>query len=152
MIRISFKALMLVLLLATSGCKVPEKDFRRFQQNNMRTIALGAESFHLSHGRYPSNFGEMEGCCADGECPTIDVWGLAVRYSASEDNYTVHSAGPDGKFGTADDMILCKEDLDLGEDWERKKKERNQEELKKDNTEQKTGQPLDRSQNEAIPK
>jgi hypothetical protein len=37
--------------------------------------------------------------------PSRDPWGTAYRYEAvGTDDYQLESAGPDGKFGTSDDL------------------------------------------------
>jgi len=37
-----------------------------------------------------------------------DGWGRKVRYSRSQDDFEVRSAGPDGRFGTTDDLIATR--------------------------------------------
>lgn len=123
------KSLMLLLLLV-AGCKAERKkaDLRRIEQAKLRRIGLAAESYHLSNPEYPSSLTALakhdpEFRSAFGSV-TVDEWGTPVRYTVSGDNFTVESGGPDGKFGTADDMIFRREDIEGGEDWEKKQKQR----------------------------
>ena len=38
--------------------------------------------------------------------PTSDPWGNEVKYSGEGSHFTLSSAGPDGKWGTKDDIVI----------------------------------------------
>jgi len=40
--------------------------------------------------------------------PNTDPWGNEVRYHGEGDHFTLSSAGPDGQWGTKDDIVISK--------------------------------------------
>jgi len=86
-------------------------------QSQLSTLSVGIEAFEVDCGRYPT---EQEGLGAfivdpgikgwagpylRGEKVFLDSWGNPLRYSCGNGKtYRLISAGPDGRFGTADDI------------------------------------------------
>jgi hypothetical protein len=81
----------------------PELTARAEYRLTMLTERLGA---HLREGKpFPTRMDEFAAPIA--EVPwlsTCDPWGHRVRISRREREYELRSAGPDGIFGTADDV------------------------------------------------
>jgi len=82
----------------------PDLTAREAYRLTMLTERLGA---HLREGHpFPTRLEEF----ADPvpEVPwlsTCDPWGHRIRLSRSDREYELRSAGPDGAFGTADDLV-----------------------------------------------
>lgn len=105
--------LLVLLSLVVAGCK--KADWNAIEQTQLRLIAVAAESFHPSHKRYPNDLAELANFIPYVSSVTVDVWGNPVRYSVSEGAFVVRSAGPDRKFGTVDDVVIRKDDLNLAD-------------------------------------
>jgi hypothetical protein len=60
--------------------------------------------FEEENGRVPARLEEV---LPRGEAPSymyLDAWGSPIRYTATGTEYELHAAGPDGSYGTADDL------------------------------------------------
>jgi hypothetical protein len=83
----------------------PDLVARQTYRLTMLSERLGA---HLREGRpFPSSVDEFAAPVA--EVPwlsTCDPWGHRVRVSRQDREYELRSAGPDGVFGTADDLTV----------------------------------------------
>jgi hypothetical protein len=78
--------------------------------------AQGLQRHYQEYGVYPSELGNLSRVNASG-APQSDYWGQSFEYkpiavvaskglSAHWSNYALVSAGPDGKFGTDDDITM----------------------------------------------
>jgi hypothetical protein len=78
--------------------------------------AQGLQRHYREYGVYPSELVNLSRVNASG-APQSDYWGQSFDYkpivvvaskgsSAHWSNYTLVSAGPDGKFGTDDDITM----------------------------------------------
>ncbi len=79
----------------------------------LETIATALEAFHREHGSYVE--AKTEAALIDFLSPRylnrvirIDAWHRPYEYEGSRDSYVLRSLGPDGKAGTADDVVLSK--------------------------------------------
>jgi hypothetical protein len=75
-------------------------------QANLSQLEKVVESFVAGEGRSPEGWQEMRSLryIMTG---TIDGWGRTVRYEkTSETGFRLVSAGPDGRFDTADDITV----------------------------------------------
>jgi hypothetical protein len=75
---------------------------------NMETIARAVDLFSGTEGRVPEDLKELSrarlltGATSDG-------WGRAFKYERlSDSSFRLTSPGPDGKFDTADDIVLSR--------------------------------------------
>lgn len=77
----------------------------------LNIIARQLEYYRVADGTYPKNLEEFLKENFDSEVKkkdvTVDSWGNRYYYSANGETYELRSLGPDGIFGTADD-IICK--------------------------------------------
>jgi len=75
---------------------------------HIQMIANMIDYFRSRKGRYPQSLDEI--CELDQLCEKpygrqfVDPWGTPYSYEAG-DSYTLGSAGPDGRFGTSDDIL-----------------------------------------------
>ena len=46
-----------------------------------------------------------------------DGWGRPFRYSRSDNDFEIRSAGPDGRFGSADDIVATRSTLPSADSW-----------------------------------
>lgn len=60
-------------------------------------LRFGAEVYKYRTGSFPADLSQIG--------KTIDAWGNAYRYSSKKNTLTIISAGPDGRFGTPDDVF-----------------------------------------------
>jgi len=77
---------------------------------DMRAIATALEAFHREHGSYVKAGTGRE--LMDALAPRyvdrlvrLDAWSREFEYEGGAAGYKLSSAGPDGKFGTADDIV-----------------------------------------------
>jgi hypothetical protein len=99
-------ALTLSLLLAVSPARIDDDDNARHSEAAMLVAKLVEESFpawHEHHTGCPHRLSQL--------LPSahLDPWGHALHYTCDPqlvrgDHFAVVSAGPDGVFGTADDI------------------------------------------------
>lgn len=78
----------------------------------LQTFAKSMELYRTIYGEYPDDFEkflksnfETE---AKGKDITLDTWSNHYKYINKGDNYELSSAGPDGTFGTNDDISNIK--------------------------------------------
>lgn len=73
-------------------------------------------TFHVeAHGSVPKRLDDATGPESDWVMDfRHDAWGHEFKYSPSHKDYTLASAGPDGRFGTADDIVVSR---DQGTRW-----------------------------------
>jgi len=75
----------------------------------LQQIAVAIEEEELLTGSYPDDFTRFmreRFYRKRGNNITADPWGNAYRFANEEKDYVVRSAGPDGVFGTADDIYI----------------------------------------------
>ncbi|HKQ78024.1 MAG TPA: hypothetical protein VJ810_30280 [Blastocatellia bacterium] len=81
-----------------------------------RLHAEALQKYHKEYGKYPGELADLSLVNAE-ETPQSDYWERGFEYNpisvvaskgfgASWTNYTLTSAGPDGKLGTKDDIIM----------------------------------------------
>ena len=91
----------------------------RMQQAQVNTakqsvdaIGLAVKMYEVDNGKYPASLQNLvtrasepnwNGPYLDKGLPK-DPWGNDFQYTGSKDGFTVVSAGPDGSFGTEDDV------------------------------------------------
>lgn len=105
------KAKIALIALATGGCVSIQAAKVNLSRSNISQLHQALEQFRLDTGRYPS---EEEGIASllksgPGSVPYVtslpsDPWGNPFRYRLLESGPVIESAGPDGKFGTGDDI------------------------------------------------
>lgn len=80
----------------------------------MQLVQASAGGFCVDSGRYPRSVAELEAAqhaggkvtgCAFDSSYLIDGWGRPIEAEWSEHAPRLRSAGPDGQFATADDII-----------------------------------------------
>ena len=73
-------------------------------KHEVRSIEFALERYWLDHDRCPATKDDL---LANGYLSAkelVDPWGRSIAYWCSEDDSSVTSAGPDGVFGTFDDI------------------------------------------------
>lgn len=77
----------------------------------LQAFAKSLELYKMVYGDYPDNFERFIKSNFEsdpGKDITIDSWGKSYRYINKGNSYEVSSAGPDGEFGTSDDITYGK--------------------------------------------
>jgi hypothetical protein len=80
----------------------------------MRLVAGGITDFVELRGRRPTALSEIVGLPVEREVliPKAywleDGWGREFRFSDSDTTFEIRSAGPDGMFGTEEDVVLVR--------------------------------------------
>lgn len=78
--------------------------------SSINTIKQAVETFNIKVGRYPKSLDELMTPINDAEVGLLepgltDSWGVPFEYKLEgRQKYTIISAGPDGQFGTEDDL------------------------------------------------
>jgi len=114
---------LLLIFSAVTVSSIPRWKARMRAQSVAATRALmyelhvqGLQRHYREYGLYPSELGNLSRVNASG-APQSDYWGQSFDYkpiavvaskgtSAHWSNYELVSAGPDGKFGTDDDITM----------------------------------------------
>ena len=77
-----------------------------------QSVMQAAEIFKIQHGRYPASPSELteppKGKPVMSEVP-LDPWARELRFVVEGSRLRVESAGPDGDWGTADDVVTTTE-------------------------------------------
>ncbi len=87
-------------LFFVPGCNKADLVMR--ESTHVRAIALMVEEYRQSYGEYPDRLEDAKDFYADAQF--VDSWGRHLQYESSSTGYSVVSAGPDGVFGTSDDI------------------------------------------------
>jgi hypothetical protein len=66
------------------------------------------EDYRQSHGKYPERVADAKHFDPDAEFE--DTWGTPLRHTSDGTTYSVTSAGPDGMFGSPDDIAKTERD------------------------------------------
>jgi hypothetical protein len=78
-------------------------------RGNLRTMHQALTGYMTAEGTYPqtSDVGELGRMLRPyvARVDTNDPWGTPYRYESTGSSYTIHSAGQDTSFGTADDIV-----------------------------------------------
>lgn len=79
----------------------------------IKAFAQGLELYKGVYGIYPDDFGaflknNFESRAGEKKDITVDTWGNSYRYVKTGKYYEITSAGPDGEFGTDDDISAGK--------------------------------------------
>lgn len=78
-----------------------------------QSILMAIDAYEVDTGHYPPSLEALlvkdaetnwHGPYIQSTNTFLDVWGHRFRYKARGDTYVITSAGPDGKFDTADDI------------------------------------------------
>ncbi len=69
------------------------------------------ERYRIDHGSYPAGgsldaIGPALSPLYLPRLESLDAWGNPMSYAATDDSYTVISAGDDGRAGTPDDLVM----------------------------------------------
>lgn len=106
--RTTLATLFVALCLSPTlvGCK--EADLARRETTHVRAIGLMVEDYRQSHGNYPERMADARDFYPDVEFE--DTWGTPLRYTSDRATYSVTSAGPDGRFGSPDDITKTERD------------------------------------------
>jgi len=97
-------SLVLATLFLVPGCNKADLVMR--ESAHVRAIGLMVEGYRQGYGHYPGRLEDAKDFYADAQF--VDSWGRPLQYESSSTSYSVVSAGPDGVFGTGDD-ISCSE-------------------------------------------
>ena len=88
------------------------------KQGQQVSIDMQAQQLLTSVTQYQLTNGQLPETMEDLEAPSkafLDPWGQQVRFTCEEDRrarkgvLTITSAGPDGEFGTEDDLVVEKD-------------------------------------------
>ncbi|MGI6599993.1 MAG: type II secretion system protein GspG [Kiritimatiellia bacterium] len=84
-------------------------------QDKLNAVATALDMFKTDHDRFPATLDELlpatnglgGGALSGYIRPEglIDSWGQRFNYSVHDNEYELRSAGPDGTFQTADDIV-----------------------------------------------
>jgi hypothetical protein len=72
--------------------------------HRVRTVESALERYWLDHDRCPATKDDLVANGYLSARDLVDPWGRSIAYWCSEDDSSVTSAGPDGAFGTEDDI------------------------------------------------
>jgi hypothetical protein len=82
-----------------------DKAGMRRVENDFRNLHTALTRYSAEQGAYPEKLGGALSSYMP-RVPRRDPWGTGYRYSLQgSDDYRLESAGPDGKFGTSDDLL-----------------------------------------------
>ncbi len=87
---------------------VQEKAMTELTRVNLSSLEKIILAFMSQEGRLPKDFEELrQSRFLVG--PAVDAWGRKLRLEIiSEENFRLLSAGPDGQFGTGDDIVVSR--------------------------------------------
>ena len=77
----------------------------------INNVDVAVKSYNMKHGKYPESLDALTQEQADGSEPLlegepVDPWGNELKYERqSKKRPIITSAGPDGEFGTDDDIM-----------------------------------------------
>ncbi len=106
-----------VLLLALSGCGSSDSEppaainpapaTRKAFALSLQAAAAQIAQYQASNGAVPE--GDGTGVLLSAglrSIPQVDPWGGEVQYHGAGNSYRLSSAGPDNRWGTADDIVI----------------------------------------------
>jgi len=103
----------MVLVLAVAGlqaCSPPRPRSQPTALGELWHVHLGVKSFAAERGRLPQTIEELNDASFParyvGAGGLRDSWGRAIRYRLVPGEYELRSAGPDGVFENADDLVF----------------------------------------------
>ncbi|MEK9137329.1 MAG: type II secretion system protein GspG, partial [Bacteroidota bacterium] len=105
--------LALVMQILPSFTPTSDDAKRKIAMGDIASINLALKCYRLQVGVYPTteqglnaltNHFETYGGEPILERPPMDPWGTPYQYSLSSDGFSIVSAGPDKRRGTADDV------------------------------------------------
>lgn len=100
--------LVLVVVAVFLGAQPPAKKARA--RRELTALCAEISGYQASAGSLPGSIGELGYRLGFvfGRSKPIDPWGSAYHYAVREDQagFTVSSAGPDGRMGTKDDLVV----------------------------------------------
>lgn len=78
--------------------------FLREEARENALLAVRALNLHRqTHGTYPDT---LETLFGEQPPELLDAWQTPLRYTTTGDSFTLHAAGPDRRFDTADDLFF----------------------------------------------
>jgi len=77
---------------------------RATERVRVHTVESALEKYWLDHDRCPATKSDLVAKGYLSARDLVDPWGHGIAFWCSEDDSNVTSAGPDGEFGTADDI------------------------------------------------
>lgn len=100
-----------VLVCACSSVRLGMPDRRAATDREMLRLAQVLEQFRQDNGIYPQEAAQLSVRKGDGsayatEDLLADEWGRPYRLEPSLSGYKIISAGEDGQFGSADDIVF----------------------------------------------
>lgn len=80
---------------------------RERTQFRIRELERAVADFKRHHGEYPDSLRVLipDPQVYDRAAERFDGWGHALKYTIVDRGYEIRSAGPDGQFGTPDDVV-----------------------------------------------
>lgn len=80
-------------------------------RGSMEAIASGLGAYAIDHSGYPATerIEEVMSAMIPAHLRTsidVDAWGQSLVYRSDGNSYTLSSVGPDGRLGTADDLVM----------------------------------------------
>lgn len=97
-----------VAMVATAGAFVLAQPEVVEVTGDMVNLVAATQAYEEEHGALPADIGDLRLTVPS----TLDPWGHAYRFAAAPDDrdyeltFSIVSAGPDGTFGTEDDLAL----------------------------------------------
>jgi hypothetical protein len=83
------------------GCRYPHV---KQAVNRVRAVETAIVQFQIDRGRCPRSPAELSDAGFVSEPDLVDPWHRSIVFTCAGDEARVASAGPDGRFGTADDV------------------------------------------------
>lgn len=110
------KSVILLIMVAAiaAGCRGNSKKVS-LAESQLRGLATAIDAYEVDNDHFPTNLTVLGGRPPFGVPYTkardslVDPWGTPYSYAVHSNRYDLISAGPDGRLGTADDVMLRKE-------------------------------------------
>lgn len=109
--HLSFAVCVVAALLVTAEtCRSGEEPSARGTWYYLTVIRTALSQYEVAHSHLPDSLPQL--CARDG-CPFLppgrgftDSWGRPIDYVRTADSFELKSAGPDGLWGTPDDLVF----------------------------------------------
>lgn len=95
----------LVLRLAEE-VPVVHRDSVETTHTRLGSLQLLISLYRYRTGKLPATVQELERAGLNPFLGVLDAWGNTIRYTLTQSDFELRSGGPDGQFGTADDVVL----------------------------------------------
>lgn len=95
------------LVLRRAGeIPVVARDSIATTHTRLKSLQLLISLYRDRRGEFPDNIQELEQAGLRPFLGVVDAWGRPIRYTRTESDVELRSAGPDGEIGTGDDLVL----------------------------------------------